>query len=390
MIRPPFALYLHVPFCSRKCPYCDFNTYATPDVPENEYVEALLRDMREYARDPRLEGREISSIFWGGGTPSLLSPGALSAVHTEARSLFGVADGAEVTLEANPGSPSRERYAAWREVGVNRVSFGVQSFDAQRLELLGRDHSPENARDAVLLCVDAGIQNVSVDLIFGVTDQTLEALESDLLAAASLPITHVSTYALTIEPGTPFYQRRERGLLTVPSDGRVAEMLDRIPVVLQSHGFVRYEISNYARAGLVSRHNEAYWIGSDYLGIGAGAHSYIASYSGDHLVGGSRWNTLALPASYMKAAGTPSSISWREELSKESLKFEFFYLGLRRTAGVAFRDFERLFGNSSLPAYRTVVHELLEEGFLRIEGDTITLTSSGVALADSVYERFIL
>lgn len=389
-MRKPFALYIHVPFCSRKCPYCDFNTYATLEVPEKEYVQSLLLELRAYAQDRRFEGRAISSIFWGGGTPSLLSPAALREVHAEARALFGIEAGAEVTLEANPARPSKDTYALCAEAGINRVSFGVQSFDAKRLELLGRDHSPQDARDAVRLCVEAGIGNVSVDLIFGVTDQTLQDLERDLSEASSLPVTHVSTYALTIEPGTPFFQRQERGLLSMPSDGLVAEMLQRIPAMLADHGFVRYEISNYARGGLASRHNEAYWVGQDYLGIGAGAHSYVASYSGDNRVGGSRWSTLALPASYMKAAGTPSAISWREELSVESLKFEFFYLGLRRTAGVSFKDFERLFGSSALPSYRAVSQELSREGFLEVEGDSLRLTSAGIALADSVYERFVI
>lgn len=390
MSRTPFALYIHVPFCSRKCPYCDFNTYATLKVPEEEYVQALLAELRAYARDKRFEGRTISSIFWGGGTPSLLSPAALGAVHAEARALFGVEAGAEVTLEANPADPSKDKYALSKAAGVNRISFGVQSFDAKRLELLGRDHSPQNARDAVRLCVEAGIENVSVDLIFGVTDQTIEDLESDLVAAASLPISHISTYALTIEPGTPFFQRQERGLLSMPSDGVVADMLDRIPAVLARHEFARYEISNYARAGLSSRHNEAYWVGHDYLGIGAGAHSYVASYSGDLRVAGSRWSTLALPASYMKAAGTPSAVSWREELSRESLKFEFFYLGLRRMVGVSLNDFERLFGDSSASPYQVVLRELSNEGFLRVQNERIQLTSAGIALADSVYERFVI
>jgi oxygen-independent coproporphyrinogen-3 oxidase len=242
----------------------------------------------------------------------------------------------------------------------------------------------------VRLCVEAGIENVSVDLIFGVADQTLKDLESDLLAAASLPIKHISTYALTIEPGTPFYQRQERGLLPVPSDGLVAEMLEYIPRALREHGFTRYEISNYARDGLSSRHNEAYWVGLDYLGIGAGAHSYVASYSGDLRVGGTRWSTLALPASYMKAAGLSSAISWREELSPQSLMFEFFYLGLRRIAGVSLKDFQRLFGNDGISSYRNVIEELSAEGFLRVEGDGVHLTSAGISVADSVYERFVL
>lgn len=389
MMLRPFALYIHVPFCARKCPYCDFNTYATPDVPESEYVQALLADLRAYAQDARFAGREISSVFWGGGTPSLLSPSAIHMVHAEADKLFGLEAGAEVTLEANPGNPSKSRFEEYRSAGVNRVSFGVQSFNPGRLELLGRDHSPQNARESVRLCVESGIKNVSVDLIFGVAEQTIEDLEADLREAATLPISHISTYALTIEPGTPFFQRQERGLLAMPADELVADMLGRIPVVLASHGFSRYEISNYARSGASSRHNEAYWIGGDYLGIGAGAHSYVASFEGERRVGGSRWSTLALPASYMKAAGTSAAASWVEQLSRESIIFEFFYLGLRRMEGVSLAQFERTFGVPVTSLFGEVLRDLSEQGFVTVDGDLLRLTTSGIALADSVYERFI-
>ncbi len=390
MTLEPFALYLHVPFCGQKCPYCDFNTYATPKVPESEYVDALLKDVRFYAVDPRFVGRKISSIFWGGGTPSLLSPKAIAAVHEEAERLFGIERGAEVTLEANPSEPSKERYLGYRDAGVNRVSFGVQSFAPKRLTLLGRDHSGEDARRAVNLCVEAGITNVSVDIIFGVSEQTLADLEFDLEVASALPIQHISTYALTIEPGTPFFQRQERGLLRMPDDDLVASMLTFIPDYLSGRGFSRYEISNYARDDARSRHNEAYWTGRDYLGIGAGAHSYVSSYSNRQRIGGFRWSTLALPMSYMTTAGSSASVSWREELSMESCRFEFFYLGLRRTAGVSLVEFERLFGLTTRDKYEGVVNDLLREGYVDRQGDIVCLTPSGVLVADSVYERFII
>lgn len=389
MNRDTFALYIHVPFCAQKCPYCDFNTYATPKAPESEYVAALKKELHLYVGDARFSGRKLSTIFWGGGTPSLLSPTAIQEVHAEAIALFGIEHGAEITLEANPSSPSKERYEGYRNAGVNRISFGVQSFHPKRLALLGRDHSPEDAQAAVRLCVEAGISNVSVDIIFGVAEQTLVDLEFDLATACQLPLSHISTYALTIEPGTPFFQRQERGLLPMPTDDVVASMLDYIPSYLNSKGFSRYEISNYARGEQRSHHNEAYWLGKDYLGIGAGAHSYVATYQDGRRTGGSRWSTLALPTSYMKAAGTPATVSWREELSQESLYFEFFYLGLRRMAGVSLKAFEKLFGVSASSLYGQTLSELANEGFIHVSGDVVTLTSAGIALADSVYERFI-
>jgi oxygen-independent coproporphyrinogen III oxidase len=389
MTREPFSLYIHVPFCSQKCPYCDFNTYATPRVPEQEYVSALCREVQRYADHPGFSGRGVGTIFFGGGTPSLLSPSAIGEVIRAIDDRFGIEQGGEVTLEANPSSSDTDRYRRYRDAGINRVSFGVQSFNDERLRLLGRDHSSRDARLAVERCVEAGISNVSVDIIFGVSDQTMGDLRRDLAEATALPIAHLSTYSLTIEPGTPFFQRQERGLLVLPPDDLVAEMLSEIPSALREKGFERYEVSNYAKPGMESKHNTAYWIGVDYLGIGAGAHSYLANYDGERLVGATRWSTLALPATYMEAAGTERTASWRESLSAESLEFEFFYLGLRRTCGVSPSRFERLFGTSPLVRYGDVLRDLASEGFLTSDSDRIALTERGIALADSVVERFV-
>ena len=249
----PFALYIHVPFCAQKCPYCDFNTYAVERVPDTDYTEALLAELDMWGRDPRLFGRSVSTIFFGGGTPSLLSAASLARIIEKARMLFGVVRGAEITLEANPSTPSEALYTGFLDATINRLSFGVQSFDSQRLALLGRDHSPEDAQRAVKQARSSGFQNVSLDLIFGVPGQSAKDLESDLDVASALPITHLSTYALTIEPGTPFYQRQERGLLKASKEELVAEMLSLIPERLRRHGFERYEISNYARDGLRSK-----------------------------------------------------------------------------------------------------------------------------------------
>ncbi len=389
MTPRPLALYIHVPFCAQKCPYCDFNTYAVARVPDEEYTAALIAELESWARDPRFSGRTLSTIFFGGGTPSLLSRSSLSLIIEAARRVFGIERNAEVTLEANPSTPSRSMYEGFVDIGITRISFGVQSFSSERLRLLGRDHSPQDAENAVRYSVDAGLANVSVDLIFGVSDQTLQDVEHDIDAACALPIQHLSTYALTIEPGTPFFQRRERGLLSVPRDEVVAEMLSLIPQRMSSYGFDRYEISNYAKPGMRSRHNEAYWVGTDYLGIGAGAHSYSATYNGDRLEGAERWSTLAQPGAYTKGAHEGKVISWREPLTSEALQFEFFYLGMRRIAGVSLDDFSRRFGADSLRRYEGVLKDLISEGFIVQDGGRIALTSQGIALADSVYERFL-
>lgn len=386
MTLGPFSLYVHVPFCSQKCPYCDFNTYAVSRVPEDEYVTALLSELAAFSRDSRFAGRELSSVFFGGGTPSLFSPESIGKVVATASSHFPLLAGAEVTLEANPGRPCKERYSGYRAAGVNRLSFGVQSFDAGRLTLLGREHSPDDARRAVHDAIGAGIDNLSIDLIFGVPGQEIGSLEADLQAAVELPISHLSTYALSIEPGTPFFQRQERGLLALPPDERVAEMLSFIPLFLAKHGFARYEISNYAKPGRESSHNSAYWSGADYLGIGAGAHSCVTRYEGGVRVSAERWSDYALPATYMQKV-SESAVSWRESLDQRALEFEFFYLGLRRACGVSLSDFERLFGSPCPDKVRGTISELAQEGFVEQTADVISLTESGIALSDSVFER---
>ena len=389
MIERPFSLYIHVPFCSKKCPYCDFNTYATPALPELEYVDALCRELSSYRADARFITRPIRSIFFGGGTPSLLSPEAIGRIISYAGELFALGSDAEVTLEANPSQPERARYEGYRSNGVNRISFGVQSFDAARLKLLGRDHSAEDASNAVGMAVAAGISNVSIDIIFGVPEQSIDQLRYDLACAVALPITHLSTYALTIEQGTPFFQRERRGLLHMPPEDDVVEMLRIIPHDLAAAGFKRYEISNYTKHSYESVHNSAYWVGQDYLGIGAGAHSYVATYNGEQRVSADRWSTFALPAEYMKRVAAGSALSWRETLDSKALSFEFFYLGLRRSEGVSKLAFERYFGEPYAVRYGELIEQLQEGGFIQEEGDAIKLTEKGIALSDSIFERFV-
>jgi oxygen-independent coproporphyrinogen-3 oxidase len=390
MIERPFGLYMHVPFCAQKCPYCDFNTYATPAAPEDAYADALKREVERYASDERFSGRPVSTVFFGGGTPSLLSPQIITRILDGVRANFEVVEGAEVTLEANPSGVSLEKFQGYQSAGVNRISFGVQSFQQGALSLLGRDHTVNEALSAIEVTRQAGFKNISLDLIYGLPGQTLLDLEADLKSAMALPIEHLSAYALTIEQGTPFYQRKERGLLHQASDDLVAQMMDLIPEYLRLRGFERYEISNFAKPGFESRHNSSYWLGDDYLGIGAGAHSLVTTYEGVQRVSAIRWSTLAQPERYMQAAGHDAVVSWRESLDQEALAFEFFYLGLRRTEGVSRARFNEFFGDSIQDRYAEPLSNLKDEGFLEGHGDRIRLTASGIRIADSVFERLIL
>jgi len=390
MSQRAFSVYVHVPFCAHKCPYCDFNTYAVTRIPEREYVEALCVELGRYRDDERFAGRPVRTVFFGGGTPSLFSAASIGRIIDRINAAFPIQEKSEVALEANPNDAESAKLAEFKAAGVNRVSFGVQSFDDRRLKELGRDHSSEEAIRAVERAVHAGISNVSVDVIFGVPGQTLEELESDLHRALSLPIQHLSTYSLTIEPGTPFFQRQARGLLALPPDDRVAAMLERIPEVVSAQGFEQYEISNYARPHFESAHNLVYWSGGDYLGIGAGAHSYCARHGeSEQLESAERWSTVALPQSYIDAAGSERCVSWRETLDTEALQFEFFYLGMRRVAGVSQRQFHELFGAPFPERLTSVLRELADEGFVAMDGERVCLTRRGIALADSVFGRLV-
>jgi oxygen-independent coproporphyrinogen-3 oxidase len=395
------AIYVHVPFCAQKCPYCDFNTYAVRDIPEREYTDALCCELSSFARDARFSGRKVSSLFFGGGTPSIFAPQSIARLVRAVGDNFGFCEGVEVTLECNPNDAESDKLIGFRDGGINRISFGVQSFRDDKLKLLGRDHTSLEAIKALEGAISVGFENLSLDLIFGVPGESLSALRRDIAQAIALPIKHISTYSLTIEPGTPFFQRQERGLLKLPADKDVADMLKVIPEILASEGFERYEISNYARGGLFkSRHNLVYWGGGDYLGCGAGAHSYVASRDSSGAISSAeRWSNVASPDDYIRRSvglerdrpGLLEQVcSWSERLGVADLIFEFFYLGLRLIEGVSRRGFFERFGCNVPSEIEGVLRDLEVEGFVVLEGDRIALTSSGVALADSVFERLLV
>lgn len=383
----PFSLYIHIPFCAHKCPYCDFNTYAVPRAPEREYIDALLAELHAREKMQEWQGREIQTIFFGGGTPSMFSPEGIGRILVEAAALFSIRSDAEVSMEVNPGGVSVEQLAGYASYGVNRLSIGAQSFSPDRLRILGRTHSPEEVENALRHALDAGIRDLSIDLMYGCPGQDQVELSHDLRTAASLPISHLSIYSLTIEKGTPYYAGYKKGALKLPEEASVVAMMEEIERYLPQEGFERYEISNFARNGHRSRHNLAYWNGDDYLGIGAGAHSYLRLEG----TGGRRWSNYALPTKYMTATlEKKTAESWSETLSLRASIFEFFFLGLRKIAGVRRSDFEKLFGTKVEQYYDDVLRSLVEQGVLQIQDDQIQLTRRGLQLADSVVEHFIL
>jgi putative oxygen-independent coproporphyrinogen III oxidase len=338
-VKPPLALYAHFPWCVQKCPYCDFNSYTLKEtLPEQRYIDTLLADLD--AQAPPVTGRPLVSIFLGGGTPSLFSPAAIARVIEHARGVLGFAPGIEITLEANPGTIERGRFAEYRAAGVTRVSLGAQSFDAAQLRKLGRIHSADETRRAAEELHAAGLTNFNLDLMYALPGQTAEDALTDVHAALALEPAHLSQYHLTFEPGTLFAAAPP----VQPGDEVVEDMLDSSLRALAAADFEQYEVSGYARPGLRCVHNLNYWTFGDYLGIGAGAHGKLTL--GDEIV---RTQHLREPRRYL--GSDPQSLV-RRIVPRRELPFEFAMNGFRLVGGF---DDELFTGRTGLPI------EVLEE-----------------------------
>jgi oxygen-independent coproporphyrinogen-3 oxidase len=330
---PPLSLYIHVPWCVRKCPYCDFNSHeARGELPEEAYVAALLADLETAL--PSVWGRPVLTVFIGGGTPSLLSVRALDALLSGVRARLPLAADAEVTLEANPGTVEAEKFAGFRAAGVNRLSLGIQSLNDRHLKALGRIHDAREARRAAELAL-AVFDNVNLDLMYGLPGQTVAEAAGDLAAAIALGPQHLSVYHLTIEPNTWFHRYPP----AVPDDDTAAAMQDEVEGRLAVAGFGHYETSAFARAGRQARHNLNYWQFGDYLGIGAGAHTKI-SFKNNVL----RESRARQPKAYLERAGNPAVISERRDVSATELPGEFMMNVLRLNDGFELELFRQRTG----------------------------------------------
>ncbi|HWP65126.1 MAG TPA: radical SAM family heme chaperone HemW [Candidatus Limnocylindria bacterium] len=378
------ALYVHVPWCRHVCPYCDFNVRARRLPPEADDLAAFAAELDAWVTVPPFAGARLGSVFIGGGTPSLYSPHTVSALLERVARRFAVADDAEVTLEANPGTLDGPRLHGFRAAGVNRLSLGAQSFDAGVLRVLGRDHTPADISAAVAASRAAGFANVSLDLVYGVPGQTLAQWARDLDAALALEPEHVSTYALTWEPGTPFQRWRETGRLVAVDEDDECAMADLACERLAAAGYERYEISSHAQPGFASRHNQRYWDGSSYLGIGPGAHSFAALP-----LPGRRWANERDPARYRDlVARHGTAVAAAEDLSLARAESDFVITGLRRLAGVDRDAFRRRFGRPLEDALPQVA-ALEAEAFVERVGERLRLTARGLRFVDSVWTALL-
>lgn len=375
---PAVGVYVHIPFCARKCLYCDFPSFAGQDDAMEAYVSALRA---EIAKAPRLP---VKTIFFGGGTPSYLPGPWLGALLSEVFARFDVLPGAEITMEANPGNErlhagsAVDEWQRYREMGFNRVSLGVQSFDPHVLQALGRIHSPDDALEAVAAVKAAGFDRVSIDLMYGLPTQTLETWRKTLEVTLALELPHLSAYSLIVEPHTPFETAARQGRLPLPPEAVERDMADMAETMLTAAGYVHYEVSNWARPGFESQHNRIYWRNEPWLGFGSGAHSYWQR---------KRWANPASIHKYLQDGPTSPPL---ESQTLQSEQEETMFMGLRLLQeGVSNGRFEARFGCALSDRYARVLPDLVQRGLLESDTARVRLTSAGLPLANEVFAAFL-
>jgi len=391
-----FGIYVHIPFCLNKCDYCDFFSIpcSRESVPEGGYLEAVLGQLERERHAHGLGGRRISSVYFGGGTPSLMSPAFFESVMSALGGCFVLDEGLEVSAEINPATADAAWFMGAREAGITRASIGAQSFDDGLLRGLGRIHTAEEAMRAVAEAQDARFESVGIDLIFGIPGETRTALEDDVRTAMTFQPQHISAYQLTLEEGTPLFERlrgRDSSIVTRDSEDKHLEQMRIVARMLSRGGWERYEISNFSKPGSECRHNLNYWRYGEYLGLGAGATSFIydgTSHESRVTSHGfaRRWTQVKDVSRYVGGAG---ELEESEGIDVRTAMAEFCFLGLRTTAGFDEARFYGTFGESFEDIYGEVAGRLASDGLLARSDGRIMLTSKGIELANQVFERFL-
>ena len=373
--RIPLELYVHIPFCVRKCQYCDFLSGPSDEETKDRYIEALLKEIRAAEHT---ENYEIVSVFIGGGTPSALKAEAIASIMRTLQEQFFFCEDAEVTIEANPGTVDLEKLTIYRNVGINRLSLGLQSTDAEELKLLGRIHSYEEFLKSYEWAREAGFSNINIDLMFAIPGQTGEAWRQHLYQVAELNPEHISAYSLIIEEGTPFAEQN----LDLPDEDTEYQMYEDTAEILERYGYRQYEISNYAKQGYMCRHNAGYWQRREYLGFGLGASS---------LYGGMRFSNTHQMQEYLKESRNSDQI--RKDvtvLSRNEQIEEFMFLGLRMTEGISEKKFEENFDVRLMDVYGDILQKYEETGFMEHIETKWRLTRKGIHVSNHILADFLL
>ena len=375
MQKKPTSAYVHIPFCTQICYYCDFSKVFIKNQPVDSYLEHLLGEYRSY------DIHKLRTLYIGGGTPTALSAQQLETLLDGLTRELDLSVLEELTIEANPGDLDEDKIAVLKNSAVNRVSLGVQTFDDKMLKKIGRSHLEKDIYENIDRLKLAGFDNISIDLIYALPGQTMEQVKDNVAKAIALDIPHMSLYSLILENHTVFMNRMRRGKLPLPKEEVEAEMFEYIIAELERAGFEHYEISNFSKSGFESRHNLMYWDNAEYYGIGAGASGYV---------NGVRYKNHGPIRHYLKAVEEGNARIHEEHLSLREQMEEEMFLGLRKKTGVSKARFEEKFGTSFENIYGQVVRDLCHQGLLQIEGQKIRMTKKGLFLGDTVAERFIL
>ena len=419
-----YSLYMHIPFCTHRCAYCDFNTYAGQEDLIPAYVDALCKEIEFTRRDGQLPVPTVHTIFFGGGTPSLLSPPQFDSIFKNIRAAFILTPDCEITIEANPGTVSYENLLKLRETGINRISYGVQSANAFELRMLERAHSFLDVIEAVTSARKAGFNNLNLDLIYGLPEQTIQTWQATVNRILELHPEHISAYALTLEHGTPFGRWSSKGLLPLPDPDLAAEMYEWLSETLEANGYINYEISNWAKnverqtsnvnestvnvrhltPSLACQHNLQYWRGLPYIAFGAGAHGYADGYRYSNVLRIKTYidRIINYQLSNLRFPLSPATVNHHKQTLKDNMS-EFMMTGLRLTQeGVSMREFQKRFGQSMQDVFGKEIDELVKLGLIESpsptgrgvsegqgEGEILRLTKHGRLLGNQVFMRFV-
>ncbi|HGI3120933.1 TPA: radical SAM family heme chaperone HemW [Streptococcus agalactiae] len=375
MLKKPTSAYVHIPFCTQICYYCDFSKVFIKNQPVDAYLQALIREFRSY------DITELRTLYIGGGTPTSISAVQLDYLLTELSRDLNLNTLEEFTIEANPGDLTVDKIEVLQKSAVNRVSLGVQTFNDKHLKRIGRSHNEAQIYSTIDALKTAGFQNISIDLIYALPGQTMDDVRSNVAKALSLNIPHLSLYSLILEHHTVFMNKMRRGKLHLPTEDLEAEMFEYIISEMERNGFEHYEISNFTKPGFESRHNLMYWDNVEYYGVGAGASGYLD---------GIRYRNRGLIQHYLKGVSEGNARLSEEVLSKNEMMEEELFLGLRKKEGVSIGKFEQKFGTSFEKRYGQIVQELQSDGLLKENNGFIQMTKKGLFLGDTVAEKFIV
>ncbi len=373
------GLYVHIPFCERKCNYCDFYSVEKSDNIEKQYIDALIKEIKSYQN--KAKGYIVDSIFIGGGTPSYLKHENIELILDEIRNTFILADDVEISLEANPNSITSDKVLSYKKYGINRMSVGIQSLDRNILKTIGRLHDSKEALDAIEIIKKSGIDNINADIMFNIPGQGTDSLKNTLEKIISAGVKHISFYSLKLEEGTPLYKMEAKKLIEMPDEDSERDMYYKGRELIENKGYIQYEISNFSRPNYECRHNIKYWTGEEYIGFGPFAHSCFED---------KRYNNISDIKYYCENIKEPDKFTQLNEvLSKESKMFEYIMLRLRMNSGIIIEDFNHEFEKDFMSIYKNQIKSLLEYQLIDINNGRLKLTKKGMDVSNYVFEQFL-